>query len=264
MRGTAQTHTVEPAARPDTSNLSRFVRRKPVGGSVLATTPVDVLHVVRTLPYGACMEEPPRRTAHTDYVVVDVETTGLCPIHNALTEIGAIRFSAVDNWAGDNAWVTQARTFATLIRPPHPIPAIATKLTGITDHMVVAAPHPDDALRNFWEFAADATLVAHNAVFDAGFLHAHTAAASLPWHDAPWVDTLWWARQAWPRPTVSNHRLGTLATHINAPTTPNHRALADAWTTAHLLRALRHATGRTPLGGGYCPPPSTSPNTITR
>ena len=51
-----------------------------------------------------------------------------------------------------------------------PLPGPITKLTGIRDEELRRAPGIDSSIRRFLAFAGDATLVAHNARFDAAFL----------------------------------------------------------------------------------------------
>ena len=60
--------------------------------------------------------------------------------------------------------------FSTFVNPKVPIPFQITQLTSITDEMVMDSPDILEILPEFLEFVGDATLVAHNASFDVGFI----------------------------------------------------------------------------------------------
>ena len=163
------------------------------------------------------------------FVVVDLETAGGRPDAEGITEIGAVKVHGGEI-VGE---------FSTLVDPGRPIPATITHLTGITTAMVSAAPRISAVLPAFLEFLASADiLVAHNAPFDVGFLKAACAGTGHPWPRIEVVDTVKLARAVVPRDEVRNHKLGTLAAHFNASTSPNHRALADARATLDVLHAL--------------------------
>ncbi|MDI2126112.1 exonuclease domain-containing protein [Yinghuangia seranimata] len=162
------------------------------------------------------------------FVVVDLETTGLSPETDRITEIAAVRLRGTDVLG----------EFATLVAPGVPVPAFITALTGISDAMVADAPPLRDVLPAFRDFARDAVLVAHNAPFDIGFLRAACAGCGEPWPHLVVVDTLALARALVSRGEVSDYKLATLARAFEAPAPSTHRAVADARATAHILRAL--------------------------
>ncbi|NLE98531.1 MAG: DEDD exonuclease domain-containing protein [Propionibacterium sp.] len=166
------------------------------------------------------------------FVVVDLETTG-GGADSSITEIGAVKVRAGEVLG----------EFQTLVRPDGPIPAAIQVLTGITDQMVAGAPRLDGALPSFAEFAAGATLVAHNAGFDVGFLKRGYAQLGIEWPRPAVVDTVALARTALLRDEVRNCKLATLARHFGAGTTPNHRALSDARATVDVLHGLLERVG---------------------
>ena len=169
----------------------------------------------------------------TTFVVVDLETTGGSADSDAITEIGAVKVRGGEVLG----------EFATLVDPGRAIPPQIVQLTGITTAMVHDAPKIDSVLPAFLEFSRGAVLVAHNAGFDVGFLKAACTGHAIDWPAPDVVDTVKLARALVPRDEVRNHRLGTLAAHFGAHTTPNHRALADARATVDVLHALLARAG---------------------
>lgn len=165
--------------------------------------------------------------ATVDFCVVDLETTGTGK-DAAITEIGAARVCGGE----------VVGEFQTLVDPQRPIPAEISALTGITRSMVRDAPTLASVLPAFLEFSRGCVMVAHNAGFDMGFLRRGCEALGYTWRPRQVVDTLALARQIIPRGEVSNYRLGTLAAHVRAATTPTHRALDDVRATVDVLHYL--------------------------
>ncbi|NUS72576.1 MAG: hypothetical protein HOQ05_04130 [Corynebacteriales bacterium] len=162
------------------------------------------------------------------FVVVDLETTGMNPETDRITEIAAVQVR------GENVLAE----FSTLVNPEVEISEFITRLTGITNEAVASSPSVEHVLPTFVEFARAGVLVAHNAPFDVGFLRAACARYGLRWPTIPVVDTVALARRLVSPTEVENHKLSTLAGLFNAKTTPNHRALDDARATVTVLQHL--------------------------
>ncbi|MFB9661656.1 DEDD exonuclease domain-containing protein [Glycomyces mayteni] len=162
------------------------------------------------------------------FCVVDLETTGLAADACGITEIGAVKVKGGE----------VVGEFSTLVNPGEPIDPRVTRLTGITDEMVADAPGIEAVLPMFLEFAQGATLVAHNAGFDVGFLRHACELTDTRWPRPPVVDTVVLARRLTEKSEVPNRRLGTLARLFGSPVTPNHRALDDARATVTVLHGL--------------------------
>jgi DNA polymerase III subunit epsilon len=171
--------------------------------------------------------------ASTTFVVVDLETTGGSPNAAEITEIGAVKVSGGE-LLGE---------FATLVRPTVPIPPFIAVLTGITDAMLTTAPRITSALPSFLEFARGSVLVAHNAPFDIGFLHAACDQFGVAWPMFQVLDTARLARRVLARDEAHDCKLSTLARLFRASTTPNHRALQDARATVDVLHGLLERLG---------------------
>ncbi|MFD0803411.1 DEDD exonuclease domain-containing protein, partial [Streptomonospora algeriensis] len=170
------------------------------------------------------------------FVIVDLETTGTRADAAGITEIGAVKVCG-------GAVVGE---FSTLVNPGVAIPPFITLLTGITQAMVAPAPTIDAVLPGFLEFAGlerGATLVAHNAPFDVGFLKAACAAHGYHWPAPQIVDTVALSRRLVNREEVPNHKLGTLAGFFGVPDQPTHRALDDARATVGVLHGLLERLG---------------------
>ncbi len=151
-----------------------------------------------------------------DYVVFDLETTGLSPETDKIIEISAVRVR------GGKA----EKNFSTLVNPGRKIPAAASRVNGITDAMVADAPVIEDALADFLLFIEQDILVGHNIhSFDMKFLNH--AMQELYRRDLgnDYIDTLYMARSCVKE--LSHHRLVDLAAHFHISTEGAHRALND-------------------------------------
>jgi len=162
-----------------------------------------------------------------EFVVFDLETTGLSASRCRICEIGAVRVRAL---AIEN-------TFETLVNPGSALPSYIAALTGIRDGDLRNAPRPELAVRRFLGFAGDAPLVAHNARFDLAFLEREVEGLTGRRVAAPVVDTVWLARRLLQRRS-ERFSLAWLAHFFGASTSPCHRALPDAVATAEILVSL--------------------------
>lgn len=177
-----------------------------------------------------CADDECRVLAETDFVVVDVETTGAKTPPGRITEIGAYRVS-------QNRIVAE---FQTLVNPQTNIPPFIVHLTGITEKMVKDAPVFNEVVPEWLRFIGDAVLVAHNALFDVRFIN-HEIARVFPGRRMvnPHLCTVLLSRGLIPE--LQNHRLHTLAEHFAISIINRHRAAGDARATAEVfLHLLAH------------------------
>ena len=163
----------------------------------------------------------------SDYVVFDLETTGIRPDVDEIIEISAIQVK--DHKV--------AEKYSTLVNPGIHIPASATAVNHITDQMVKDAPKIEDALGGFLEFIGDDILVGHNIhsfdlnfVFDAGMRVFGTEVGN------DYIDTLFMARQCLPE--LSHHKLSDVANYFQISTAGAHRALNDCIMNQSCYEAL--------------------------
>jgi len=166
-----------------------------------------------------------RRLRELDFVVFDVETTGLeLSRGDEVVSIGAVRVV--------NGRVLPMETFERLVNPGRPIPAESVRFHGVTDADVRDKPPLSIVLPQFHRFAADAVLVAHNAAFDMTAIGRGAAACGLAF-DHPVLDTL--LISAWLDPEETDHSLDGIAARMGIEITARHNALGDALTEAAIL-----------------------------
>jgi DNA polymerase-3 subunit epsilon len=157
------------------------------------------------------------------FVVVDVETTGMSPVDDRITEIAMMRV--------ENGALTDE--FSTLVNPLVTIPAYITSMTGIDNVMVQDAPTAREVVPFVAEFLHDAVFVAHNAPFDWGFL-THTAKRERGLQlSSPQLCTVRLANRILPQ--LPSKSLGPVAEFLNVRIPDRHRASGDAYATALIL-----------------------------
>ncbi len=157
-----------------------------------------------------------------DFVVFDIETTGLSARNDKITEIGAVKIK--------NGIIIDK--FEQLINPGIPIPSNITSLTGITDDMVADMPKIEDVLPEFLNFIGNSILVAHNASFDVGFIREACNHMKINLNNAV-LDTLELSRALFPN--LKSHKLNIIAKFLNVELINHHRAVDDAKATGDIL-----------------------------
>ena len=96
-----------------------------------------------------------------DYVVFDIETSGLSPKDDKIIEIGAVKYK-------NNTKVSE---FNYLINPGIKLEKIITDVTGITDDMLKDKPNILQVLPLFLDFIEDYPVIGHNISFDIDFIN---------------------------------------------------------------------------------------------
>ena len=153
-----------------------------------------------------------------NYVIFDLETTGISPNYDEVIEISALKVKGGE----------VVDEFNTLVNPGRKIPFGATKVNGITNAMVAEAPAFSHVLAEFLDFAEGLVLVGHNiAWFDMKFIwrDAEQYFGEIPQNN--YVDTLQVARKHLPK--MEHHRLVDLAEHYGISSEGAHRALNDCY-----------------------------------
>lgn len=151
-----------------------------------------------------------------DYVVFDLETTGVSPYNDEVIEISAVK-------ARKGKVVEE---FSELVNPKRTIPFAASRVNNITDDMVLDAPFFDEVLGHFLEFVGEDVLVGHNIQsFDMKFIYRDCERYFHQLITNDYVDTLILAKRCFPE--WRHRRLGDLADYYGISTQGAHRALAD-------------------------------------
>lgn len=166
-----------------------------------------------------------------NYVVFDIETTGLNPKYEKIIEIGAAKVR--DGEVSD--------TFSTFVNPGKSLPERIIELTGICDTDVINAPYIEDVLDTFINFAGDDILLGHNLIFDYSFIKK-AAVNQKKKFDRRGIDTLKIARHF--LADLESRNLGFLCEHYQIQLQA-HRALNDALAAHELYqRFVRDFAGR--------------------
>lgn len=157
-----------------------------------------------------------------EFVVFDIETTGLSNKNDKITEIGAIKVKngqIIDNYSA-------------LVNPERDIPEKITELTGITNDMVKDKPTIETVLPEFLKFIGSNPIVAHNADFDTGFIRENADRINKSFTNTT-IDTLKLSRVL--LPNLKRHRLNIIAKELNISLLNHHRAVDDARATAEMF-----------------------------
>ncbi|NLB90953.1 MAG: PolC-type DNA polymerase III, partial [Clostridiales bacterium] len=158
----------------------------------------------------------------TPIVVLDFETTGLNTKSDRIIEIGAVKLYQH----------TIIDSYSTLVNPNMSLPPIITKITGITDMMLVDQPSITQTIPQLLAFIGDSPIAAHNAAFDVAMLKSELKRQNLTL-DVPQIDTLSFSRKLYPQ--LRSYKLKSLCKHLGVSLVGAHRAVNDATATAQCL-----------------------------
>lgn len=206
-----------------------FARRPPVSGA--STTGSSTAPKRSASASSAATLNAALHALNGNFVVADLETTGLSTASCEILEFAAVQVSATG---------AIEREFTQVVRTQGRVPSFITRLTGITQAEVdQSGVAPLDAFSAFLAFVEDMPVFFHNASFDKRFLNAAAVQMGLPFANHTHC-TLALARRAWPE--LPSHKLDILARHVGA-SQPTHRALADVHATVTVALAARKRLG---------------------
>ncbi len=143
-----------------------------------------------------------RKLDTSEFVVFDLETTGLSNRLDEIIEFGAVKVK-------NRQEVDRLQMF---INPQRPLPANISALTHITQRDVEDAPTIEQALDRILSFIGDSILVAHNGVFDLGFMNAACRKCGREELKNPMIDTLPLAHYLL---DLKSYRLGSVCRKYN-------------------------------------------------
>jgi len=195
---------------PDASDAAKKHDIKMIYGS-------ELYMVNDELPFALNPSDELLRSAN--YVVFDLETTGLSTRYDKITEFGGVRF--------EHGQVVE--TLDILINPEREIPAKIVEKTRITNEMVKNKPTIEQAIDRILDFMKDAILVSHNITFDYGFLNEALKNMGREKLRVPAIDTLSLSHYLFPE--ANKHTLGALSRNLGITSYNDeeaHRADFDA------------------------------------
>lgn len=163
----------------------------------------------------------------SDYIIFDIETTGLDSSYDEIIEIGAIKVK-------NNKIVSK---FNSLVKPKNEIDEYITELTGITNEMVKDAPTIEEILPDFMNYIGNDILIGHNVNFDINFIYDNLYRNKFDVLTNDFIDTMRISRKLLPE--LPHHRLIDLAKYFKIDSTNNHRSLKDCEITMNVYENLK-------------------------
>jgi DNA polymerase III epsilon subunit family exonuclease len=164
-----------------------------------------------------------------EYVVFDIETTGLDTLNDRIVELGAIRVK-------DGEVIGE---FSRLINPGILIPIQVTNINGITNEMVENEDYPGVVLSQFNKFIEGVEfLIGHNSIrFDYPFLLSEFKRNYVKNEEYKVKDTLRISRLKLRR-QLRSFSLKSLTEYYGIINREAHRALSDVYATYELFQKL--------------------------
>ena len=176
-----------------------------------------------------------RRSKHSsaDYVILDLETSGLNADKDRIIEVGILRIHEGEI----------ADTFHCLIRQERPLPQNIIRLTGITDEMLASEGIDEkEAMIQTLEFIESNTAVGYNVKFDISFISATCRRHGLECTIRKTKDVMAMARRT--LENAEDYKLGTVAKCCGIEAKVQHRALEDCKLTYGIYSKLNEIGGR--------------------
>lgn len=163
-----------------------------------------------------------------EYTVIDLETTGLDSYWDDIIEIGALKIK--------NGIVIDS--YSSLVKPDEEISDFISKLTGITNEMLLDAPNMESVMPDFLDFIGDSILLGHNVHFDINFLYDKSMSIFNEPFSNSFVDTMRISRKLFP--DFNNHKLNTLIRNFSLEKRGFHRALDDCHYTYQIYEKIKN------------------------
>lgn len=159
------------------------------------------------------------------FSIVDIETTGGSPQQSRVTEIAIYITDGIQ----------LVEKFESLINPEQSIPTFITRLTGISNEMVLDAPKFQDISGQIARLTKDTVFVAHNVAFDYGMLCNEYRELGMEFHRNV-LCTVKSSRRL--LPGHDSYSLGNICKDLGIGLENRHRAAGDAFATMKLFHLL--------------------------
>ena len=163
------------------------------------------------------------------FVALDLETTGLDPEQDEITEVAAIRFEGG----------RPAEVFHTLVNPRREVPYRIQLMTGLSNRELRRAPSFAEVASDLERFVGLHPVVGQNVSFDLSFLSRRGIRPGGPAFDT-------WDLARLLLFDLSDYSLRSLARHLGLDYPMQHRAPADAEAAGRVFVALRERLALTP------------------
>ena len=161
-----------------------------------------------------------------DYVVIDLEMTGLNAKTDKILEVAAVRIRNGE----------ETEYFSAIVNPQVPLNEKVINLTGITQADADAGLPLDQTIEAFLAFLGEDILVGQNIIFDFSFLKQWAVNHKISLEKNA-VDTLKLARLFLPKEQKKD--LESLCGYFGISRINAHRALDDARETAEIFEKLK-------------------------
>lgn len=166
----------------------------------------------------------------SDYTLIDIETTGLSPFRDRVTELGGIKVR--------NGEIVDEYSHLVAYSGSNKVPAFITKLNGITEEKIVnEGVAVDEAIHDFRNFIGDDVIIGYNVNFDLNFVYdlAKKYGEALLTND--YVDVLRLARAYYPK--ERHNRLIDCMQRAGIAQVEQHRGLDDSIDTKKVYDDFR-------------------------
>ena len=159
------------------------------------------------------------------YAIIDIETTGLSPANEKITEVAI--------FVHDGHKIIDE--YSTLINPEKKIPYRIIQMTGINNQMVESAPKFYEVAKKIVTLTEGLIFVGHNVRFDYGFIRNEFKSLGYN-YERKTLDTVKLSRKL--IPDRKSYSLGRLCKELEIENHARHRAAGDAMATTKLLELL--------------------------
>lgn len=165
--------------------------------------------------------------AHSRFVVVDVETTGLNLMSDTLISIGAV--------AVVNGSIALGDSFSVVVQQQESSRKENILIHGISGSEQRKGTDPVEALLAFLEYLGNAPLVAFHVTFDETMIQRAMRQYLGLSFKQPWLDLAYVLPALYSGFVHSHRSLDDWSRHFNINNEDRHNAVADALVTAHLM-----------------------------
>ena len=160
----------------------------------------------------------------SEFVVIDIETTGIAINKSQIIELSAVRFEEFE----------PVEIFTTLINPKKHIPEDATEVNNITDEMVADMPELRQVVKQFIDFVGKSTIIGHNLLFDLRHLYHY----GVDFSSNRKFCTYELAKKAIKNNYIRNYKLTTVCDYLDVTIVDAHRSMYDCIATGRVFKEL--------------------------